>query len=175
MAEDRRGNSVNLRFVVSTLAVLLCATPGVSLDDSTKTSAEICNLEKEIDHAIVTRDTRFLADILTEDYQHINFRGDVTDKKTELEFFSSPDFAIKGASIESCNVRLYREVAIATGLNKWDDAIYRRADISGVYRYTTVYVLEHNRWRVAVGHASRIPRGEASTNQTSSPTTPSSQ
>jgi hypothetical protein len=134
---------------------LLCAFPRSRSDRQTTISGEICKLESDLDRAIIVHDDKFLEEHLADEYQHTNYIGGTTDKKAELAFFASPDFSLTKASIDSCNIRVYEDIAIATGTNNWTEARYRNTNISGLYRYTTVYLLRDGRWQIVVGHASK--------------------
>lgn len=147
----------NPTIMVAALAVMFlsCAWPASGADRQARIHDEICKLESDLDRAIIDRDGRFLEEHLADEYQHTNYVGGTTNKKAELSFFASPDFSLTKASVDSCNVRLYHDIAIATGINNWAEASYRKADISGLYRYTTVYLLRDGRWQIVVGHASK--------------------
>jgi hypothetical protein len=103
---------------------LLCALPRWRPDRQTPISGEICRLESEMNRAIITHDERFLEEHPADEYQHTNYIGGKTDKKAALAFFASPDFSLTKASIDSCNVRVYKDIAIATGINNWTEARY---------------------------------------------------
>lgn len=146
--------------MIATLAAMFlpCTSPASSSDRQTRIRDEICKLESDLDRAIIAHDNSFLEEHLAEEYQHTNYIGGTTDKKAELAFFASPDFSLTKASIDSCNVRVYQDIAIATGINNWTEASYRKTDIGGLYRYTTVYLLRDGHWQIVVGHASKSPR-----------------
>ena len=142
-------------YVVLLLGV--CVPFGWTSDQQDRVSIDICRLENDLDRAVMARDNKFLTNLLADEYQHTNFLGGVTDKEAELSFFLSPEFKLKQANIESCNVRVYAEkVAVATGINDWSEASYRGQDLSGRYRFTAVYVFRNHRWQLAIGHASRM-------------------
>lgn len=145
------------RGVVALVAMLLShLTTAWASEREARTRSEICTLEQKMDRAIIERDTAFIDALLGDEYQHTNFIGGTTDKKAELAFFSSPEFTLKKASIDSCSVHTYREVAVATGANNWTEARYGNRDLSGLYRYTSVYVHRSGRWQIVAGHASKV-------------------
>lgn len=148
--------TIRLFAVAAIGGVLLACVTTCSANRQTRISADICKLESELDQAMVARDIAFLTTLLADEYMHTNFIGGTTDKKAELEFFASPDLVLKRASIDSCNVRVYRNVAVATGVNNWAEASYRSGDISGLYRFTAVYLLRNKRWQIVASHASKI-------------------
>ncbi len=148
----------SLIFIVSAMTAMFLrsSAPAMSSDRQCRIKDEVCRLESDFDRAIIARDDKFLADLLADEYQHTNFIGGTTDKKAELAFFASPDFVLKKASIDSCDVRVYHDIAIATGVNIWTQVTYRTRDLSGLYRFTTVYRLRKGRWQIVVSHASKI-------------------
>lgn len=139
------------------LGLLPCGLPIWGSAQQDGISAEICKFESDTDKAAKAHDEKFLAMLFAEEYQHTNFIGGVTDKKAELRFFTSPEFVLKKAEIDDCSVHVYgKDVAVATGINNWSEASYRGTDISGRYRFTTIYVHRQGRWQIVAGHASMI-------------------
>jgi hypothetical protein len=159
----KRGSrgQMRTRVVAALVAMLLShlTTAGGSERDA-HTRSEICAFEQKTNRAIIERDTTFISALLADEYQHTNFIGGITDKTAELAFFSSPEFALNKASIDSCNVHVYHEVAVATGVNNWTEAHYGNRNLSGLYRYTTVYVYRGGRWQIVAGHASKVVASE---------------
>ena len=154
---------MKIKMEVVTVGVLITAfltSPLLtwSVDHQARISADICKLETEFDNAIIARDNAFLSALLADEYQHTNYMGGITDKKAELNFFASPEFALKQASIDACSVRVYGHIAIATGVNNWTEASLRGRDLSGLYRFTTVYLFRRSHWQIVVAHASKITR-----------------
>jgi hypothetical protein len=145
-----------LFFAVAVVMLLSCPCRARSTEPQSRVSVEICKLESDLDRAILAHDDKLLTELFADEYLHTNFIGRTTDKKAELEFFASPEFLLKAASIDSCTVHVYRNVAVATGVNNWTEASYRGRDISGLYRFTTVYVLRKGHWQIVVSHASKI-------------------
>ena len=146
-----------LLFVAAMMILFLsCSALATNSDRQRRIKDEVCKLESDLDRAIIAHDDKFLAGLLADEYQHTNFIGGITDKKAELAFFASPDFMLKKASIDSCDVRVYQDIVIATGVNNWTQASYRTRDLSGLYRFTTVYLFRKGRWQIVVSHASKI-------------------
>jgi hypothetical protein len=148
---------MRIRVVAPLVAMLLShLTPAWGSEREARTRSEICPLEQKMDRTIIEHDTAFIDSPLADEYQHTNFIGGTTNKRAELACFSSPEFALKKASIDSCRVHTYGEVAVATGVNNWTEARYGNRQLSGLYRYTTVYVHRSGRWQIVVGHASKV-------------------
>jgi hypothetical protein len=148
----------NQLFVAAAAALLLvCPRQAWSSERASAVTTEICRLESDVTQAIVTRNGGVLTSLFADEYEHTNYFGSVADKKAEINFFTSTDFAIKGASITDCAVHVYQDVAVATGVDIWTEASYRGRDLSGSYRFTRVYVHRKGRWQIVASHASKIP------------------
>jgi hypothetical protein len=93
---------------LSLVAMVFCMLPCLSRASGSvrqaHISAEICKLESDADNAAMAHDGKYLFTLLAGEYQHTNFIGGVTDKSAELGFFTSPEFALKKAGIDACNV-----------------------------------------------------------------------
>jgi hypothetical protein len=102
--------------LAAALAMSLTWTcPAWGSDRQSRVSAEVCKLESDLDRAIIAHGSQFSTSLLADEYQHTNFVGGTTDKKAELDFFASPEFVLRKASIDSCSVHVYQDVAVATG------------------------------------------------------------
>jgi ketosteroid isomerase-like protein len=147
----------NQLFVAAAAAMLMsCPYRAWSSEGPSSITTEICKLESDVNQAVVAHDGGLLTSLFADEYQHTNFFGSVADKKAEVDFFTSTDFAIKSANITDCAVHVYQDVAVATGVNTWTDASYRGRNLSGSYRFTRVYVRRKGHWQIVASHASKI-------------------
>jgi hypothetical protein len=148
----------NQLLVAAAAAMLLsCPCRAWSSEHQSSITIEICKLESDVNQAVVAHDGGILTSLFADEYQHTNFFGSVADKKAEVDFFTSKDFAIKSANVTDCAVHVYQDVAVATGVNTWTEASYRGRSLSGSYRFTRVYVRREGRWQIVASHASKIP------------------
>jgi len=145
-----------LTYIAMVIALLWPSIRSCATEKQRAISATICRTENELDHAEMRHDRSVLTAAFSDEYQHINFLGAVSDKNSEIEFFTCADFALEGASVQGCTVRVYKHLAVATGINNWNGARYRGRDLSGQYRFTRVYVLRDGRWQIVASHASQI-------------------
>jgi|SRR5579863_3245735 len=142
--------------VLSAILLFGLSSFPVHASDTQTQAARICQLEKDSDQAYIAHDRTFLTSLFADEFQHTNFRGGVVDKNTEVDFFTSPDFNMKAATIDSCAAHIYQRVAVVTGINTWTEAIYKGHDLSASYRFTRVYVRRKGRWQVVASHFSKI-------------------
>ena len=117
----------------------------------------ICQLERAVAKAYVAHDRAFLDGLFAAEFQHANFKGGVVGKREELDFFASPDLQMGAATIDSCAVRAYGTVAVATGVTTWSHVLFKGTDLSATYRFTRVYHHHGGRWQIVASHFSKIP------------------
>lgn len=120
---------------------------------------QLCQREAEADRAYIAHDRPFLEALFADEFEHTNFKGGVANREDEITFFTSPDLSMQSATIDSCAVRTYHDVAVVTGVNTWTGALFKGADLSGSYRFTRVYVRRKKRWQVVASQFSRIGAG----------------
>ena len=121
-----------------------------------RSEQELRKLEKEWDQAIVTRDIPALEGILGDDFEFIDFAGNVHSKADIIEGVKTSKATIEPFETEDLHVRVYGATAILTG-RFTQKAVYEGKTYSGQFRYTDVYVKQGGSWRAVSAHASRIP------------------
>jgi hypothetical protein len=139
--------------IVAMLAVIVSVTSTAPLSAQSDT---ICQLERATARAFVAHDRAFLEGIFADDFQHTNYRGGVANKADEVQFFTSPSVQMGAATIDSCTVRTYGDVAIATGVTTWTHVLAGKNDLSGAYSYTRVYYHRDGRWQIVTSHFSKV-------------------
>lgn len=119
----------------------------------------LCQREADADRAYIAHDRAFLEALFADEFEHTNYKGGLANRADEIAFFTSPDFSMQSAAIDSCAVHAYHDVAVVTGINTWTGALFKGADLSGSYRFTRVYVKRKKRWQVVASQFSRIGTG----------------
>jgi len=140
--------------VITVLVGLFCLI-GTCIAAQPGEGEELCRLENEAGKAYVAHDRKFLDSLFAEEFIHTNYRGGTVDKAAELDFFSSSKLTMKSAVVDNCKVHKYGHVAVVTGTNTWIETIYNGVDLSGVYRFTRVYVWRQRRWQIVASHFSK--------------------
>jgi len=128
-------------------------------------AADICQVERDIDAAVVGRDRAALGHAFADEYEHIDFLGGVTPRDGELAFLTSGELIVKGAATDRCQVQSYGNLAVATGITIWTGATFRGVDLSGSYRFSRVYAMRSGRWQIVESHASKIAVQSAGNNK----------
>lgn len=108
------------------------------------------------DRAMIAREGQALAGFYTEDYQVIDSRASIHDKKDQVDFMTNSVELLKADSDEVKVGMLAPDAALVTG------RLTGRYRMDGkesdfVERYTGVWVKQGQRWRVQHEHGSMLP------------------
>lgn len=129
-----------------TLFVLLLTLPSLRVAASgTDVRAEIEKIEDSRNAAILNGDVAALDQMTSEDYTFITLRGELRTKEEILKGFKSGSFKYESRTISDLKIRLYGDTAIVTGRST-QKGVENGKDYSGAYRFTRVYVKQHDRW-----------------------------
>jgi len=140
--------SVLIAAVLITIATLAAANknPASSVTADTGAKAEILEIEKKRNQAIVNGDAAALERMTSDDYTFITLRGEVRTKAEIVQGFKTGSFHYESRQISDLNVRVYGNSAVVTGrsIQKGSE---NGKDYSGDYRFTRVYVKQDGRWQ----------------------------
>src|SRR5947207_2208140 len=134
------------------------ASPGqVTGDSSTRlglaAAEEIAALHTRWRDALTRRDTLFFAGILVNNFQITG--GQVTlDKRQFMAAVASDTGGVAPSRFEQTSIRLYGDVAVATGLIRYDIPGETQPALT---RYSEVWVKQGKQWRAAHLHYNPVP------------------
>jgi len=132
------------------------AAAPASTDSTTRASLaaaeEIAALHTRWRDALAKRDTAFFADILLDNFQ-ITGSQVTLDKRQFMVAVAADTGGVGPSQFEQTTVRLYGQVAVVTGLIRYD--IPGEAE-PALTRYSEVWVKEQNRWRAAHLHYNPV-------------------
>jgi ketosteroid isomerase-like protein len=119
-------------------------------------AAEMERLDHAMQRAFVTRDQKFLRDLLTDDYVLITSSSKLVSKEQVLAELVDPKEILEVNDSSEIQVRRHGDTAVITAL------LHQRGSSAGEpfdawVRYTDTWVLEGGRWRYMSAHASRMP------------------
>lgn len=123
---------------------------------TSKAIAEITQLEEERGRALVNADWAALAALLADDLVHIHTMGLIDDKASYLEGVRTKlDYVeVKRVSLD---IRLYGEIAIATGVLDQKLRIKPSGAIVDIHAATTqTWIRQNDRWLQNTFQATRI-------------------
>ena len=114
------------------------------------------SLERELNRAIATRDTRRVAEILTDDWVLVTGSGRVKSKAEVLAEIAEPALEFQDNETRDVMVRVWGDTAVITG------TLHQRYKLRGLQenvtlRYTDTWTRAGDSWRQVSGHASRLP------------------
>ncbi len=112
--------------------------------------------EEALRLAVLNRDTKAYADIIADDYLFTNQDAAVRTKTQMLAAYNSASIKYESLTFDEMTVHTYGNAAVVFGrsTSKGQDS---GKDISGVYRYTRVYVKRQGRWQLVATQVTRMP------------------
>ncbi|MBS1815262.1 MAG: nuclear transport factor 2 family protein [Acidobacteria bacterium] len=96
-----------------------------------------------------------LEPIIADDFLGIGANGTISNKAQYLENLHAGRFAFKSMDVESTNIRMLRDVAIVNSTIRIDATLHG-SPYRGLFRYTRVYRLIGNEWKVINFEATRV-------------------
>jgi ketosteroid isomerase-like protein len=132
------------------------AAAPAAADSTTRASLaaaeEIAGLHTRWREALAKRDTAFFAGVLLENFQITGSQATL-DKRQFIAAVAADTGGVAPSQFEQTNVRLYNQVAVVTGLIRYD--IPGEAE-PALTRYSEVWVREQHRWRAAHLHYTPV-------------------
>ena len=117
----------------------------------------IKQLEEDLRVAVMKRDTKAYARLVAEDYLFTTHNAIVRTKTQMLEGYNSGAINYESLKFDDIKVRLYGgDTAVVTGRSTSKGADQGQ-DLSGVFRYTRVYVKRPSGWQLVATQTTRIP------------------
>ena len=143
-----------MRRAKSLLAVLLSSC-GETQSNLSPAPQMIAAANAEKDRAMVKGDAPALEQFYTADYQVIDDDGNVHNKRNQVQFMTEAVDLLDAKSADVQVRMLSQNAALVTGRMT---GRYRQngRTVPFAERYTSVWIIEHNQWRVRHEHASTI-------------------
>jgi ketosteroid isomerase-like protein len=139
---------------VTLLLLLLVLTSSVQSQQSV--DAELKQLEREWNEAIVKKDFPKLQKILGDEFVYIDYVGGVNPKVDMLRGLKESEAVIEPFETEDVVVKVFGNTAIITG-RFTQKVIFKGQTYTGQFRYTDVYIKRNQHWQAVAAHSSRIP------------------
>ncbi len=108
--------------------------------------------------AIASRDTAALDAIWDESYLSTGPDGKLITKEQELASVAASDLTFHSLIADVLAVRVYGETAVVLG-RSLARGKYQGQDVSGEYRFTTVFRHGPDGWRAVVSHGTQVLPG----------------
>jgi ketosteroid isomerase-like protein len=143
---------------IASVACLCAASACTSTPSAGSDRAELADANRRYDAALISADAAALRELYTDDFRYFGPNHVVRDKATQIETLTSGAVDLIFGKSSDVEIRIYGSTAVLTG--RFDG----RVSVSGrefafSERYSTVWVKQHNRWRMVLEHGSVIEEG----------------
>jgi uncharacterized protein (TIGR02246 family) len=137
-------------------ALLLVAIAGAGATQGADAASQILDLEQRLAQAWVKGDRGFIEGLLAPDWSVTDPSGRILTRQQVIEeTFSSADRRIDSMTVDEVNVRLFGNVAVATGRTQATGS-YQGQKASVALRFTDVFHLRDGRWQVVASQGTVI-------------------
>ncbi len=113
------------------------------------------HLVKVWHESILGRDIARLNEIWDDSYLSVSPDGSLITKEQELASVVDPNLQFYSLDPRDIHIRVLGETAVAMGVTH-AQGDYEDTDISGQYRFTTVFKRFGNEWRAIVSHGTQV-------------------
>lgn len=115
----------------------------------------VVELEERLARAMRTSDVPALDDLLADDLLFTNHQGLVVTKQEDLDVHRSGLLKLDSLAASDRHIRWLGPVAIVS-VRVQLAGRYADQPFEGTFRYTRVWALQGDRWRIAAAHASVV-------------------
>ena len=117
---------------------------------------EVIALEKEAARAIQLGDRTFFRRVYTDDFSGVLSRGQNVDKSSFIAVVQAPEIKYESFTASDIKVRLYRDVAVATGT--WSiRAVLKGQRMTSQMRAVHVYIYGPGGYHVVAAQITSLP------------------
>ena len=142
--------------MIGVAAVLVVAAFNIGMEQASKDTATITDIEQQLAKAWVERDQPTVERILAPEWSVTDAAGRVlTREQVVQETFGSVDRRVDAMVIDDVKVRMFGDMAVATGRTRATGS-YRGTSASVVLRFTDVFIRRGGRWQVVASHGSTV-------------------
>jgi ketosteroid isomerase-like protein len=121
------------------------------------TEQAVMRIEREMLNAILKGDASANERYLASTYVFTGPDGTVENKEQAIADVKSGDLKLQSASLDGAKVQVYGNTAVVTYSSN-DKGTYKGKDISGMTRWTDVFVNHNGRWEVVASHGTMLPK-----------------
>ena len=120
-----------------------------------KAESEILKINEEFDKAIVSRDAAAYERILADDFIFTDFKGNVFNKKQEIEKVRTGDLKFESGKSADVRVKIFGKTAVVTG-KFTAKGQSKNQNFTFAERYTAVFVKRNGRWQMVAEQSTEI-------------------
>jgi hypothetical protein len=143
------------RVIALTLLGVLVAVPTYA-QKRNATEQEVLKASQVLDEAsLIKKDRATMERLYADDYMYLHSNGTVNNKTQEIAEYMSPDLKWTTHKSDDLKVRIYRDVAVVTGLSTLTGSA--KGYVSGGRRFTELWVRRNGRWQSVGGQSALVP------------------
>jgi ketosteroid isomerase-like protein len=117
---------------------------------------EVIALEKEAAHAVLLGDATFFRRVYSDDFSGVLSHGEIVDRTSFIAAVQAPQIKYESFTATDVKVRLYRDLAVATGT--WSmRAVLKGQKVTSQMRVMHVYMYTSGGYRVVSGQTTILP------------------
>jgi ketosteroid isomerase-like protein len=117
---------------------------------------EVIALAKEAAHAVLLGDATFFRRVYSDDFSGVLSHGEIVDRTSFIAAVQAPQIKYESFTATDVKVRLYRDLAVATGT--WSmRAVLKGQKVTSQMRVMHVYMYTSGGYRVVSGQTTILP------------------
>jgi len=144
-----------LKRLIAIAFVLLGTVLSLEAQNSGK-AKELTAREAEFSQVLLRSDWKALEQIEADDLIFTNADGSVTHKSDDETNLRSGNVKFDSIEMRDVNVQDFGDIAVVTG-QLTESGRSKSADLSGLYRFTDVWVKRDGRWQLVAGQETLVP------------------
>ena len=142
------------RVIALTLLGVLVAVPTHAQTRNAKEQAVLKATQVLTDASLMKKDRVTMERLYADDYTYTHSNGTVANKAQDIAASMSPDQAWTAHRSDDLKVRIYRDVAVVTGISTLTGSA--KGYVSGPRRFTEVWVRRNGRWQMVGGQSTLV-------------------
>jgi hypothetical protein len=143
------------RVIALTLLGVLVAVPAHAQTRNATEQEVLKASQVSNDASLIKKDRATMERLYANDYTYIHSNGTVANKTQDIAANMSPDQAWTARKSDDMRVRIYRDVAVVTGISTLTGSA--KGYVSGPRRFTEVWVRRNGRWQMVSGQSTLVP------------------
>jgi len=136
-------------------ALLVMAIPVARAQGQTAAERELVKLENDWSTAWQKKDGAFLQRLYADEYLFTDSDGITWNKADDIKNVLSPLSRPESFELADVKVHIYGQTAVVTGRNAIA-GFFDNEDISGIYRFTDVFVRRSGRWQLVATQSTLV-------------------
>lgn len=142
-------------FCLATICLLALSFAAAPAAYASSVDDQIKKLEQDWAQAIVKDPAAAVDKFEADDITSTDPTGRVTDKAQDRKDFGSGDLKFESVEQSDMKTQVYGNVVVVTGKST-DKGTYKGQDISGVYRFTDIWVKRNGKWMAVASQYNKV-------------------